>query len=1223
MNFRLLFLLLILPMLLSAQTEGVIRTIPSPQYPYGLTFDGSNLWVGTSSSNSDQIIKLDTLDGSIVGSITVPFIPSGSYYVKGLAHDGQYLWVFMDLPSENHPDKFYKVDPVSGNVLKTINSPTNNYIGGMTWADNHIWFSSYYSSNSTYNNTLIKMDTTGAYVSHINTQGEQPMGVASDGQYIWCAEDTGYGATRQEIYKYDPILGTYTGEFIENPDNNPRDMTWDGKNLWLIGYYSQTIYQISTAGGTPQINIPVININFAQTTVGDTSNFVLNVNNNGTAPLHIDSMVFSNSVFFVEETAFPYEIVPGSSYNFNLRFAPTGYGLYTGFVQIYNDDPVNPLIQIDMEGKGVLSGPVVGLTDSIHNYGAVWIPEEGTAHWDLGIINMGNQALQVPYILFNNPIFSIDNSLLPIFIAPNDTFILSMFFTPVEDTVYVDTVLILTNDPINQNKSIYLEGTGVSGPFALGQEFWQYQVPDNPATGYNEYRPLGLKSIRDVTGDGHGDVLIATRNYWTICLDGFSSGNAREVWKFSSYISNYSAGGIGNTNDLPPQQKAIAVAEDLNNDGFQDVVIGTGGGNEHVYALNGVTGYILWQFGTDHPDSFGLGDMTSVYVNEDFNNDNINDVIATGSATNSGLGGRRTVYCFDGTNGQILWEQYLGCFIRMAQTIGDVNNNGSVDIVAGTGDGVANIYSIHAFDPQTHLQIWNFPIGSADGGGKEVLRYDIDGETADVIAGSYFGEVYRIDGETGTQIWVFGLGSAGIYNVSIINDVDNDGFNDILVSSFGSAFYCIGGADGLVIWSAPFGNSTWSAAPIPDITGDYIDDVVAASKTDNIYVLDGTNGTIIHTHPMNSGMLQGATLANMLPDIDNNHSFEILGASDDGHLVALSGGVNGTAVSQIKVYPSTLTFGSNFVGIADTMTFAIQNLRTGDLNINGLATSTGDFTVLTSTPFTVTAGSSYNIEVVYNAATPGMHADSVLITHDAQMVISDVVHLIGEATNPATIGLSDTLLQHQINEGEEDSTTFMIYNTGDNTLDYELVFSDTTVEESEQEILYIIKYCENVSWVSSDHTIGSVAPGNSASVTIYWHGNDPGFYEGFLWVYSNDPITPIAYVRLELDVILTGIEDDTDELPTNFALHQNYPNPFNPNTLIKYDLKNKTDVKLTIYNVLGQKVRTLVNSNQSAGYKNVVWNGLNDMGEPISGGVYIYRLEAGDFVNSHKMIFMK
>ena len=109
--------------------------------------------------------------------------------------------------------------------------------------------------------------------------------------------------------------------------------------------------------------------------------------------------------------------------------------------------------------------------------------------------------------------------------------------------------------------------------------------------------------------------------------------------------------------DLDAPSFGSAATADIDGDGNLEIAFGTYFNDEHVYALNGLDGSILWQFGTDHPDSFGLGDMTSVYVKDDFNNDGINDVIATGSATGSGgVGGRRTVYCFDGTNGNILWQ---------------------------------------------------------------------------------------------------------------------------------------------------------------------------------------------------------------------------------------------------------------------------------------------------------------------------------------------------------------------------------------------------------------------------------------------------------------------------------------------------------------------------------------------------------------------------------------
>ena len=93
--------------------------------------------------------------------------------------------------------------------------------------------------------------------------------------------------------------------------------------------------------------------------------------------------------------------------------------------------------------------------------------------------------------------------------------------------------------------------------------------------------------------------------------------------------------------------------------------------------------------------------------------------------------------------------------------------------------------------------------------------------------------------------------------------------------------------------------------------------------------------------------------------------------------------------------------------------------------------------------------------------------------------------------------------------------------------------------------------------------------------------------------------------------------------PDNYSLSQNYPNPFNPSTTLKYALKEDRYVKLNIYNMLGQRVKTLVNVFQSAGYKQVIWNGTNENGVKVPSGLYIYRIEAGDFVDTKKMLLLK
>jgi len=96
-----------------------------------------------------------------------------------------------------------------------------------------------------------------------------------------------------------------------------------------------------------------------------------------------------------------------------------------------------------------------------------------------------------------------------------------------------------------------------------------------------------------------------------------------------------------------------------------------------------------------------------------------------------------------------------------------------------------------------------------------------------------------------------------------------------------------------------------------------------------------------------------------------------------------------------------------------------------------------------------------------------------------------------------------------------------------------------------------------------------------------------------------------------------------DRIPATFVLNQNYPNPFNPTTQIQYGLPRQSNVKLTVHNVLGQEVARLVEGEQEAGFHEVQWNGRNENGTPVASGVYLYRIQAGEFVRTSKMVFLK
>ena len=101
------------------------------------------------------------------------------------------------------------------------------------------------------------------------------------------------------------------------------------------------------------------------------------------------------------------------------------------------------------------------------------------------------------------------------------------------------------------------------------------------------------------------------------------------------------------------------------------------------------------------------------------------------------------------------------------------------------------------------------------------------------------------------------------------------------------------------------------------------------------------------------------------------------------------------------------------------------------------------------------------------------------------------------------------------------------------------------------------------------------------------------------------------------------LSTESEGIPTEFALHDNYPNPFNPTTTLRFDLPEVSDITLTIYNMLGQKVRTFDYQNTSAGYHSVTWDATNDLGQQVGAGVYLYQLQAKDFVKTRKMVLLK
>lgn len=161
-----------------------------------------------------------------------------------------------------------------------------------------------------------------------------------------------------------------------------------------------------------------------------------------------------------------------------------------------------------------------------------------------------------------------------------------------------------------------------------------------------------------------------------------------------------------------------------------------------------------------------------------------------------------------------------------------------------------------------------------------------------------------------------------------------------------------------------------------------------------------------------------------------------------------------------------------------------------------------------------------------------------------------------------------------------------------------------------------------------------VSDDNSNWTTIENQTNGSGGFEKYnvqaiaryIRIYGTKRGTQYGYSLYEVQVynnIASGISEDENNLPFNFSLSNNYPNPFNPATTINYNVPKASNVKIEIYNSLGQLVNVLKDSFHEAGKYNIVWSGKNSFGNPVSSGIYFYRMSAEGFTLVKKMILMR
>ncbi|MFZ1517833.1 MAG: choice-of-anchor D domain-containing protein [Ignavibacteriaceae bacterium] len=882
------FFLLVMSLTSAIFSQTLINSVNLPSgtfwtLGYGMVYENSKYWISSSSSTTGKgIIYAVDDNGNLVDTLDINYPTMRES--QGLAFDGTNFWY---IERKTARCDLFKVDQ-NGNVLDSITSTQlfggSWYFGGAAWDGTGLWISVYYPNASV---ALYKINTTTKQlVDTLNflnfAPGQlQPQGIAVKGDTLFFVNDGFEGADK--IYAVS--LTTGDSLFSFNPPEqpglrqNPRGLAWDGNNFWLlaepVGASSgRQLFKYELSGsGSPAISILTPSLDFGNVMIDSTSILNISIYNYGTVDLIINSNSSSNSVFNIQ-SVFPITINPQQIANIPLGFTPTSNSTYNDSILLFHNDPIVNYSKITVSGSGVYTAPYLTVDPSSVAFGNKRV--NSTSYINVTINNAGSNVLTIDSIKLNSGNFYFENLSTPINIIALSSSTFRLWYNPSVTGTYTDSLIIYSNASNGSVQVVGASGNSINVDPTLGNIFWQGQIPDNPGTSFQDYTPRSMKKIQDVNGDGVKDLVVATENYWTLVFNGNSSVSSDLLWMYSTYFGSINTGSVD-------YEQGVQIASDLNGDNHEDVVIGTAGGNEFVYALNGLTGEVIWEFGNS--STTDDGDIMGLDVKRDFNNDGVPDVLMTASGNESTGSGRFSVYLLNGANGNEIWRINQQAQQKLKYMVTSTDFGGAAGSRVGTTNEVIGFNNLGSI-------AWVFPTSGTPWTVREIPNVS-GSSSSDVIVGTTTGNVYCLNAETGGQIWSTSIGNVFIEDLKIVPDVNQSGCPDILASGINPNIHMLEGSTGINIWSNSTGGNILGKDILGDLNADGIPEVGSADLSDVATVYNGINGNGIFSYVFGGGSSTYAAEHIVdLDDVDGNYSSEFAACSRDGRVILFSGGTD-------------------------------------------------------------------------------------------------------------------------------------------------------------------------------------------------------------------------------------------------------------------------------------------------------------------------------------------